>query len=242
MGFRSRPVENRVKNPAMPTLTVTDASLKQDVLESSLPVLLDFWAQWCAPCKQIAPHLEKLSEQYAGRLVVAKVDVDKNPRTAQAMGIRSIPTMVMFVDGRPVDAVQGALPPAQLAAFVEPYLAPPPAGGIAITVEALAQGLAARHPYTIVDIRAPVDFGRSHLRGAKNIEPADLPSQLPALVKRGPVVLVCRTGEQSKKIAEELEGSATPVLALEKGLLEWEGDGHPTYSNKEEAALGSAGA
>ena len=225
----------------MPTVAVTDATFQTDVLESSLPVLVDFWADWCGPCKQIAPALERLADKLAGRLVVAKIDVDHNPMIAQAMRIQSIPTMVLFKDGRPVDAVQGALPEASLEQFVEPHLGPPPAGGIAISVEGLAKELEAGRPYTIVDVRAPVDFSRSHLRGARNVEPAQLDAELPKLASAGaPIVLVCRTGEVSKELAEAREGGPIPVMALEKGLLEWEGDGHPTFSDKEEAALDAA--
>lgn len=226
----------------MPTIAVTDQTLQSDVLESELPVLVDFWADWCGPCKAVAPVLEKLADDYAGRLVVAKVDVDRNPMIAQALRIQSIPTLVMFRDGRPIDAVQGALPEPQLRAFVEPHLAPPPANGIAITVEGLAAALDAGQPITVVDIRAPIDFQRSHLRRAVNVEPERLQEELPQLAGKGPIVLVCRTGEQSKALAEQLESGPIPVMALEKGLLEWEGEGHPTFSSKEEAKLEAAGA
>lgn len=221
----------------MPTIAVTDQTFEQVVLQSELPVLVDLWADWCGPCKQIAPVLERLAETYAGRIVIAKVDVDQNPGVAQALRVQSIPTMILFSGGRPVDAVQGALPEAQLRQFIEPHLVAPAGDGISITVEALAAALEARQPYTIVDIRAPVDFSRSHLLGAKNVEPPQLSEELPKLAERGPVVLVCRTGEQSKALAEELEGGPAQVLALEKGLLEWEGEGQPTFSTKEEAAL-----
>jgi thioredoxin len=226
----------------MPTIAVTDQTLQQEVLEAELPVLVDFWAEWCGPCKAIAPVLEKLADEYAGRIVIAKCDVDRNPMVAQALRIQSIPTMMLFSGGRPVDAVQGALPEAQLRKFIEPHLAAPAPGGITIGVEALAAALEAKQPYTIVDIRAPVDYTRSHLRGALNIEASELPARLPELGARGPVVLVCRTGEQSKALAEELEGGPVHVMALEKGLLEWEGEGHPTYSTREEEALDAKGA
>lgn len=226
----------------MPTVAVTDTTFQSDVLEAELPVLVDFWADWCKPCKQIAPILEKLSDEFAGRLVVAKVNVDQNPMVGQALRIQSIPTMVLFSGGRPVDAVQGALPESHIRKFVEPHLAPPSTDGIAINVERLAAALDAGQPYTVVDIRAPIDFGRSHILGSKNIPSESIEAELAKLRPRGPVVFVCRTGEQSKALAESLEDGPIRVMALEKGLLEWEGEGQPTYSNKEEAALESAGA
>ncbi|MEL6183885.1 MAG: thioredoxin [Myxococcota bacterium] len=226
----------------MPTVAVTDSTFQTEVLEASLPVLVDFWAEWCGPCKQVGPVLEKLSGELAGRVVIAKVDVDANPMIAQAMRIQSIPTMVLFSGGRPVDVVQGALPEAQLRQFLEPHLAPPAADGISITVADLAAQIELGQPLNVVDIREPVDFKRSHLRRALNVPEAELGDKLAEIAEksRAPIVLVCRTGEKSKAIAEANEGGPVHIMALEKGLLEWEGDGHPTYSDREEAALDAA--
>ncbi|BBY99258.1 thioredoxin [Mycolicibacterium fallax] len=90
------------------TVTVTDASFADDVLASSSPVLVDFWASWCGPCKMIAPVLEELAAEKAGELTVAKLDVDANPSTAEAFQVVSIPTLLLFRDGKPVRRIVGA--------------------------------------------------------------------------------------------------------------------------------------
>ena len=89
---------------------VTDADFTEDVLNSDLPVLVDFWADWCGPCKMVAPVVEELAADYDGRLKVMKVDVDASPLTAGTYGIRSIPTLLIFKDGKPVQQVVGAVP------------------------------------------------------------------------------------------------------------------------------------
>jgi thioredoxin 1 len=90
------------------TVTVTDDSFSQDVLTSSTPVLVDFWATWCGPCKMVAPVLEEIASEKAGALTVAKLDVDANPTTARDFQVVSIPTMILFKDGEPVKRIVGA--------------------------------------------------------------------------------------------------------------------------------------
>ena len=89
---------------------VTDATFEAEVLQSELPVMIDFWADWCAPCKMVAPVVEELAGDYDGKIKVANVDVDANPEIAGKYGIRSIPTMLFFKDGKPVNQVVGAVP------------------------------------------------------------------------------------------------------------------------------------
>ncbi len=98
-------------------LNVDDAQFQKEVLAAQEPVLVDFTAAWCAPCKAIAPHLEELASRYKGKVKVTKVDVDASMQTAQAFGIRSMPTLLMFKGGKVVDQIIGAVPKAKLEAF-----------------------------------------------------------------------------------------------------------------------------
>ncbi|MEE8442604.1 MAG: thioredoxin [Dehalococcoidia bacterium] len=95
-------------------IAVTDEEFDEQVLKASVPVLVDFWAEWCAPCKMIAPIVEDLANEYDGKVSFFKMDVDSNPETSLKFGIRSIPTLLVFKNGKPVDQVIGAVPKAVL--------------------------------------------------------------------------------------------------------------------------------
>ena len=94
----------------MSTVKVTDESFQADVLSSSQPVLVDFWAEWCGPCKQIAPALEQLSDELAGKVKIAKLDIEQSPTTPSRYGVRGIPTMMLFKDGQMASMKVGAMP------------------------------------------------------------------------------------------------------------------------------------
>jgi thioredoxin 1 len=100
------------------TKAVTDASFSTDVLQAKEPVLVDFWAEWCGPCKAIAPALEEIGAEYVGRLTIAKVNIDDNPRTPNDYNVRGIPTLVLFKDGKPVATKVGAAPKSVLKDWV----------------------------------------------------------------------------------------------------------------------------
>ena len=101
---------------------VTDDSFESDVLQSNAPVLVDYWAEWCGPCKTIAPILDEVASEYADKLKIAKLDVDQNAETAQKYGIRSIPCLMLFKDGDIVATQVGALSKSQLSEFIDQNL------------------------------------------------------------------------------------------------------------------------
>jgi thioredoxin 1 len=98
---------------------ITDASFDQDVLKADGPVLVDFWAEWCGPCKMIAPVLDELAEEYSGRLTISKLNIDSNTETAPRYGVRGIPTLIIFKNGQIAGTKVGALSKSQLAAFID---------------------------------------------------------------------------------------------------------------------------
>lgn len=101
---------------------VSDDSFDNDVLSASGPVLVDYWAEWCGPCKQIAPVLDEIADEYNGRLTVAKLNIDDNPNTPPRYGIRGIPTLMLFKDGEVAGTKVGAVSKSQLAEFVDQHI------------------------------------------------------------------------------------------------------------------------
>ncbi len=103
-------------------LHISDIDFNEKVINASGPVLVDYWAEWCGPCKMIAPLLDDIAKEYNGKLTVAKINIDENPKTPQHYGVRGIPTLMLFVDGEVEGTKVGALTKSQLAAFIDGYL------------------------------------------------------------------------------------------------------------------------
>lgn len=115
-------IYNKVKNMSANIAAVTDANFETEVLKSPVPVLVDFWAEWCGPCKMIAPILEELAKEYAGKIKFTKLNVDENSQTPAKYGIRGIPTLILFKGGNAEATKVGALSKSQLTTFLDGVL------------------------------------------------------------------------------------------------------------------------
>jgi thioredoxin 1/putative thioredoxin len=203
---------------------VTERDFEQQVLRSELPVLLEFTADWCQPCKQIAPEVEAFARDMEGKVKVVKVDVDRAPVIAQQLRIQSVPTFMVVAEGRIQDAVVGAIRKKKMQELVEPFL--PRAAG-ALKPAELAQ-LLAGGAVVPIDTRDAAAFGRAHLPHAVSMPLEEIESRLAELhMFQGQPVLYCRSGDKTKELAEKLAEQGMPVAFLEGGLLAWEAEGLP---------------
>jgi len=201
---------------------VTEQDFENEVLVSEVPVMVEFGATWCGPCKVVEPELQALAQEYAGRAKVVKVDIDQSPYLARQLGIQSVPTFLVFHQGRPVNGKAGALKKAQLAELIEPLL--PRAAG-ALKPKEVAQLLRQGH-VTLVDVRPADVYKRAHIKGAISIPQGELATRVEELLDLpASPVLYCRTGADSKAAAAELAAQGSPVAFLDGGVLGWEGDG-----------------
>jgi thioredoxin 1 len=203
---------------------VTERDFEREVLRSELPVLLQFTADWCQPCKAIAPEVEAFAREMAGKVKVVKIDIDRSPVIAQQAGIQSVPTFMVLAEGRPQDVVVGAIRKNKMRAMVEPFL-PRAAGALKpADVAQLLQGGA----IVPIDTRDPAAFGRARLPRAVNVPLETLEGRLAELEQLpGQPVLYCRAGDRSKALSEKLAGQGAPIPFLEGGLLAWEAEGLP---------------
>lgn len=107
----------------MSAIHIDDSEFEQKVLKSTLPVVVDFWAEWCGPCRQIAPALDEIAREKAGSVIIAKVNIDKNPTAPQKYGVRGIPTLILFKNGQAVSTKVGSLPKSKLVEWINSTLA-----------------------------------------------------------------------------------------------------------------------
>lgn len=198
---------------------VNEQTFEHEVMTAEVPVLVEFGATWCGPCKTVEPELKALELELQGKAKVVSVDIDKSPMLAQAMGVRSVPTFVVFHAGRPVDGRQGAIRKAEMLAMLERYL--PRAQG-ALQPKEVDQLLTQKR-IVMVDVRQPEVYSRSRIRGAINLPADQIEERLADLLTLPvPGVLYCRSGLESKELAEKLAQSGAPVAYLEGGVLGWE--------------------
>lgn len=199
---------------------IAEHEFEERVLRSEAPVLVDFFAEWCAPCKQMNPELETLAAELEGRASVVKVDIDRSQRLASMLRIQSVPTYIVFAQGRPVGAERGVVPRARLRELIDPFL--PRAEG-AIRTEELAELLKQR-AVVPVDTRDAFSYGRARIPGAKHLPLDEIEGRLAELHMMGQPVLYCRAGDRTKELAEKLARDGIGVPFLEGGFLMWEAD------------------
>jgi thioredoxin 1/putative thioredoxin len=203
---------------------VTERDFEAEIIRSDLPVLIEFTADWCAPCKQIAPEVAAFAREMQDKVKVVKVDIDKSPLLARELRVQSVPTFMLFVDQRIADAAVGAISKKKMMQMVEPFL--PRAAGAVKTVE-LAQ-LMKQGAVVPVDTREAAAYGRAHLPGAVNMPIEEIEGRLAELhMMAGQPILYCRAGDKTKDLAGRLAEAGVPVGFLEGGMLAWESDGLP---------------
>jgi thioredoxin 1 len=203
---------------------VSERDFVNEVMRSKVPVLVEFGADWCGPCKVVAPELKALASELEGKLKVVTVDIDRSPVIARELGVQAVPTFIVFDKGRPVGAHSGALKKAQLRELIEPFL-PRPAG--ALKPEEVARLLESRK-IVLVDTREQAVFDRVHLPRAVHMPIGDIENRLAELhMLPAAPVLYCRSGDQTMDLAAKLTESGVPVSYLDGGVLAWEAAGLP---------------
>jgi thioredoxin 1/putative thioredoxin len=204
--------------------TITEREFEREVLGSELPVLIEFTADWCAPCKQIAPDVDAFASEMRGKAKVVKIDIDRAPALARELRVQSVPTFMVFAQQRICDVAVGAIRKAKMLEMIDPFL--PRAEGAIKSVELaelMKDGVA-----VAVDTRDKGAFTRAHLPGAVHMPLDELEGRLAELhmLPARPVVY-CRSGDKTKELADRLNQQGLPVAFLEGGILAWESDRLP---------------
>src|SRR5215468_12681136 len=207
---------------ALPVIAEKD--FEREVLRSELPVLIDFYADWCAPCKTVQPEVEALARELEGKVKVVKVDIERSKRIAATLRIQAVPTFMVFARGRPVAAEQGVLRRHQLREMIEPFL--PRAEGAIRPLE-LAQAIKEGQAVA-VDTRDANSYGRARIPGAAHIPLDEIEGRLAELhMLPGAPILYCRSGDKSKEMTDKLAEQGVQVGFVEGGFLAWEAEGLP---------------
>jgi thioredoxin len=204
--------------------TVNEQSFEREVILSEVPVLVEFSAEWCGPCKIVAPELEALAAELGDKAKIVTIDIDRSPNLARQLGVQSVPTFVVFHQGRPANGKVGALKRNQLREMLDPFL--PRAEG-ALKPEEVFQLLKAQR-ISLVDTRDAGSFGRAHIPGATSMPAEEIEGRLAELFMLGtPPILYCRSGDRTKELVAKLVQQEVEVGFLEGGLLAWEAAGLP---------------
>lgn len=213
----------RTGKPSL-VMHVDENSFEAEVLASELPVLVEFGAEWCQPCKQMAPELAALAQELEGKARIVTVDVDQSALLARSLRVQSVPMFFVFVGGRPVDAAVGAATRKALNQMLEKHL-PRPEG--AIKAPELAQLIRAGR-VVAVDVREAAAYARARVPGAKNFPAETIGERLGELFMLGAMpILYCRGGAAAQEAATKLIEAEVPVGYLEGGFLAWEAAGLP---------------
>lgn len=208
----------------MSVATVGERDFEREVLMSELPVLVEFSAEWCGPCKVVAPELQALAQDLKDKAKVVTVDIDRSPLLARQLGVQSVPTFVVFHQGRPAGGRVGALRRKELREMLEPYL---PRDEGAVKPEELLQLLRVGR-VKAVDTREAAAFGRAHVPGAVSMPLDEIEGRLAELMMLGATpVLYCRAGDKTKELSGKLAEQGVGAAFLEGGLLAWEAAGLP---------------
>ncbi|HJL19045.1 MAG TPA: thioredoxin [Sandaracinaceae bacterium LLY-WYZ-13_1] len=207
----------------MTVRAVTDANFEQEVLASELPVLIDFKADWCQPCKQLSPIVAEVAQELEGKLKVVEVDVDRNPNVAAAFRIQSVPTLFVVHQGQVVGGQPGLVPKEAILEMVQPLL---PADAAEVKPDELAKLIQAQR-VVAVDVRDAGSYGRAHIPGAIHVAKDELTTRASELRPAdGRLrVLYGRTTDEAKEAADGLRESGVDVGFLDGGMLGWEAEG-----------------